>query len=76
MYYIMTFNYSNIEHVMMGGKKQTRKVMISKNKGYKSVCTYKNGRKCHTRKKTLKKGEISMIKKGKFIPGLFSKLSK
>jgi hypothetical protein len=45
--------------------------MIRKNKGYKSVCSYKNGRKC-TRKKPLKKSEMAMIKKGKFIPGLFS----
>ena len=71
----MSFSYSNVEHVMMGGKKQTRKVMIRKNKGYKSVCGFKNGRK-YTRKKPLKKSEIAMIKKGKFIPGLFSKLSK
>lgn len=71
----MSFSYSNVEHVMMGGKKQTRKVMIRKNKGYKSVCSYKNGRKC-TRKKPLKKSEMAMIKKGKFIPGLFSGISK
>jgi len=72
----MTFSYSNVEHVMMGGKKQTRKVIIRKNKGYKSVCSYKNGRKCNTRKKTLKRSEISMIKKGKFIPGLFESITK
>jgi len=72
----MSFSYSNVEHVMMGGKKQTRKVMIRKNKGYKSVCGFKNGRKCSTRKKPLKKSEIAMIKKGKFIPGLFESITK
>lgn len=72
----MTFSYSNVQHCMTGGKKQTRKVIIRRNKGYKSVCSYKNGRKCNTRKKALKKTEIEMIKTGKFIPGLFSNLNK
>lgn len=72
----MTFSYSNVEHVMMGCKKQTRKVIIHKNKGYTSVCGFKNGRKYNTHKKTLKKSEISMIKKGKFIPGLFDSITK
>jgi hypothetical protein len=72
----MTFNYSNVQHCIKCGKKQTRKVIIRRNKGYKSICNYKNGRKCNTRKKPLKKVEIEMIKTGKFIPGLFSNLIK
>jgi len=72
----MTFCYSNVQHIMKGGKKQTRKVIIARNKGYKSVCSYKNGKKCNKSKKILKKTEIDMIKKGKFIPGLFSDLDK
>jgi hypothetical protein len=59
---------------MKGGKKQTRKVIIRRNKGYKSVCSYKNGKKCSRSKKMLNKSEIDMIKTGKFIPGLFSDL--
>ena len=53
-------------------KKQTRKVIIKNGKGYKSLCTYKNGKKCHNKKKHLSKLEIQMIKMGKFIPNLFS----
>lgn len=68
----MGFDYKNIQTYMTGGKKSTRKVVIKNSKGYKSVCTYKNGKKCHNRKKHLSKSEIQMIKMGKFIPGLFS----
>lgn len=71
----MGFNYVNTQHHQMGGKKTTRKVIIKNNTGYKSVCTYKNGRKCHNKKKHLSKSEIQMIKMGKFIPGLFSDVS-
>jgi hypothetical protein len=71
----MGFDYSNVENHMTGGRKTTRKVMIKNSKGYKSVCTYKNGKKCHNRKKHLSKSEIQMIKMGKFIPGLFSDIS-
>ena len=71
----MGFNYNNSEKIMKGGKKSTRKVIIKNNKGYKSVCTYKNGKKCHNRKKYLTKSEIQMIKMGKFIPGLFNDVS-
>ncbi len=66
--------YSNIQHVMRGGKKVTRKVKITGTRGYKSVCVLKNGKKCHSRRKKLSPEEISHIKLGKFIPGLFSKL--
>jgi hypothetical protein len=71
----MGFNYINNEISMSGGKKTTRKVIIKNSKGYKSVCTYKNGKKCHNRKKHLTKFEIQMIKMGKFIPGLFNDVS-
>lgn len=60
---------------MSGGNKTTRKVIIKNDKGYKSVCTYKNRKKCHNKKKHLTKTEINMIKMGKFIPGLFSDIS-
>ena len=70
----MTFSYSNIQHLMRGGKKITRKVIIKRNKGYKSKCIYKRGNKCNRTKKALNKLEIENIKNGKFIPGLFNDL--
>jgi hypothetical protein len=60
---------------MNGGKKIMKTVIIKNEKGYKSVCTYKNGKKCHNKKKKLSKSEINKIKSGKFIPGLFSDIS-
>lgn len=46
----MGFDYKNTQIYMTGGKKSTRKVIIKNGKGYKSVCTYKNGKKCHGKK--------------------------
>ena len=71
----MAFSYVNNQTSMKGGKKQTRKVTIKNGKGYKSLCTYKNGKKCHNKKKLLSKLEIQMIKMGKFIPNLFSDIN-
>lgn len=71
----MGFDYENRQVYMTGGKKTTRKVIIKNGKGYKSVCTYKNSKKCYKNKKHLTKSEIQMIKMGKFIPGLFSDVS-
>lgn len=71
----MGFDYINTQHYMTGGKKTTRKVLIKNSKGYKSICTYKNGKKCNSRRKHLSKSEVQMIKMGKFIPGLFSDIS-
>lgn len=71
----MGFNFNSNQQHMIGGKKTTKKVIINNNKGYKSICTYKNGRKCHNKKKELTKNEIQMIKMGKFIPGLFRDIS-
>ena len=70
----MAFTYENKQICMSGGKKTIRKVTIKNNKGYKSICTYKNRKKCHNKKK-LNKNEIVMIKSGKFIPGLFSDIT-
>ena len=71
----MPFNYSNVQNCMKGGRKTRRKVIIKNGKGYKSVCTYKNGKKCNNKRKHLTNLEINMIKMGKFIPGLFSDIS-
>ncbi len=72
----MTFSYVNSQTSIVGGKKTTRKVIIKNGKGYKSLCTYKNGKKCHNKKKHLSKLEIQMIKIGKFIPSLFRDIKK
>lgn len=71
----MPFNFTNTQLYMSGGKKTTRHVKIRNGKGYKSICTYKRGKKCHKMKKDLSKQEIQMIKMGKFIPGLFNDIS-
>jgi len=67
-----SFNYENTEvKTQMGGKKMVRKVSIKKGKGYKSITNYHKGRKISTYKKPIHKSHVSLIKSGKFIPGLF-----
>ena len=66
-------NYQNTELVLQsGGKKIVRKVSIKNGKGYKSVITYKRGKKVSAIKKPIHGDHIEMIKGRKFIPGLFS----
>jgi len=72
----MTFSYVNSQMSLSGGKKTKRNVIIKNGKGYKRLCTYKNGKKCHNKKKHLSKLEIKMIKMGKFIPNLFSDIKR
>ena len=67
------FNYQNTEvKTIKGGRKVVRKVSIKNGKGYKSVTKYLKGKKTKTVKKPIHKDHISLIKNGKFIPGLFS----
>lgn len=66
-----SYNYHNKEVKMSGGKKTVRKVSIKHGKGYKSITTYRRGKKVSSVKKPIHKSHISLIKKGKFIPGLF-----
>jgi len=61
---------------MRGGKKITQKVKIVGSKGHKTVSIHKNGKNHHTKKSHLTKHEIKHIRKGKFIPGLFSGMYK
>ena len=68
----MTDDYYNREVSMSGGKKIVRKVTIKNGKGYKSVTKYHKGKKIGSVKKPIHKNHISLIKIGKFIPGLFS----
>ena len=66
------FNYDNTETKNdFSGGKIVRKVSIKKGKGYKSVSKYHKKKHIGTVRKKLKTSEIQMIKKGKFIPGLF-----
>jgi len=66
-----TFNYENKEIVLQNGGKVIRNVSIKKGKGYKSITKYHKGKKVYTVKKPIHKNHIELIKKGKFIPGLF-----
>ena len=66
------FKYENIEiKPNQFGGKIVRKVSIKNGKGYKSISKYHKKKHTGTVRKTLKLGEIQLIKLGKFIPGLF-----
>jgi hypothetical protein len=66
-------HYINEETKLHGnGVKIVRKVHIKGGKGHKSVSHYKRGKHLFTAKKALKRGEVTFIKIGKFIPGLFN----
>jgi hypothetical protein len=66
-----SFNYENTETKIQRGGKIVRKVSIKKGRGYKSITKYRKGKKTFTIKKPIHKQHITLIKKGKFIPGLF-----
>lgn len=65
-------NYENTEIVLQKGGKVIRKVSIKNGKGYKSITKYRKGKKMFSVKKPIHKEHIKLIKKGKFIPGLFN----
>jgi hypothetical protein len=66
------FNYENSEIKQMGGTKIVRKVSIKRGKGYKTVTKYKRGKKMSSVKKPIHKEHLKMIKRGKFVKGLFN----
>lgn len=66
-----TFNYENTETVVQNGGKIVRNVTIKKGRGYKSITKYQDGKKKSSVKKPIHKSHIELIKRGKFIPGLF-----
>jgi hypothetical protein len=66
------FNYENTEIKTQMGGKIVRKVSIKNGQGYKSVTKYRKGKKINTIKKHIHNDHIELIKKRKFIPGLFS----
>ena len=72
----MAFKYSNVQHKHHGSNKKTHKVHINGYKGYKCVTYYNRGKKIHCSRKQLTKCEIGMIRKGKFIKGLFKDCEK
>lgn len=65
-------DYENTEVVLQKGGRVVRKVSIKKGKGYKTITKYRKGKKIFTIKKPIHKEHIKLIKKGKFIPGLFN----
>jgi hypothetical protein len=65
------FNYENTETKIQKSGKIVRKVSIKKGRGYKSVTKYHKAKKQYTIKKPIHKTHIQLIKRGKFIPGLF-----
>jgi len=65
------FNYENTEIVAQKGGKVVRKVSIKKGRGYKTITKYHKGKRLYTVKKPIHTSHIKLIKKGKFIPGLF-----
>lgn len=69
-------NYQNTEVIFQKGGKLIRKVSITKNKGYKSITKYRKGKKLFTIKKPIHKEHIKLIKRRKFIPGLFNDCKK
>lgn len=64
-------NYTKTEITSQSGGKIVRKVTIKNGHGYKSVTKYRKGKKVSSVKKPIHKQHISLIKSGKFIPGLF-----
>jgi hypothetical protein len=71
----MPYHYKNVQHTMTGGKKTIRKVEIKANRGTKSVCHIKKGKKCFEKTKRLSNQELQLIRLGKFIPGLFNDIT-
>ena len=65
------FNYENTETKIQSGGKVVRKVSIKKGRGYKSITKYHKGKKLYTVRKPIHKEDIKLIKRGKFVPGLF-----
>lgn len=68
---IKNFNYHNMEVKLVGSNKVVRKVSIKNGKGYKSVCKFHKDKKHSTVKKPIHTTHVELIRKGKFIPGLF-----
>jgi len=65
------FNYMNIQTSQVGGTKTVRNVTIRRGKGHKSLTKYNRNKKIFTVKRKLRRCDVSSIKKGKFIKGLF-----
>jgi hypothetical protein len=66
------FNYQSKQIAITGGDKLVKNVNIKNGKGYKSVKRYYNGKCNHTMKRNLMSDEIKMIRRNKYIHGLFN----
>lgn len=69
-----SYHSEQVHSIYENGKGMTRKnlVKINNGKGHKAVETYDvKGHKLNSAKKALTPKEITCIKKGQFIPGLF-----
>jgi hypothetical protein len=73
---LKTFKYSNTQHKHHGSRKITHRVCIKNGKGYKCVTHFTRRRKTHHARKPLTLNEMTTIKMGKFIPGLFKDIPK
>jgi hypothetical protein len=67
-----SFNYENTEIKQFGGVKIVRKVSIKSGRGHKSISKFSKGKKIHSVKKPIHNHHLRMIKKGKFVKGLFN----
>ena len=65
----MDYHNKEIKHHSTG--KTVREVRIKDNKGFKTVTTYRGGKKQSTVKKSISRSHIRLIQSGKFVPGLF-----
>jgi hypothetical protein len=67
------FHYENSETKQLGGgMKIIRRVSIRNGKGHKSITKYNKKKKISSIKKPIHKKHLNMIKKGKFVVGLFN----
>ena len=66
------FSYSNHEVKQLGGgRKMVRTVRVRNGKGTKTVTMYRHGKVTHRKRLPLCKHSMRMIKRGKFVKGLF-----
>lgn len=65
------FSYVNREVKVVGGKKIVRTVRVQRGCGTKTVAHYHRGKCTHRSTKPLCKHSLRMIKRGKFVKGLF-----
>ena len=69
----MPYQYSNVEMKMLpNGRKTIRKVYVKNGKGYKTVTTYRRGRKLSSVRRRIHVDHLEKIRRCEFVPGLFT----